>query len=270
LSKPSGRFLEARARPNARAFDWEAARDVTETLGASHGVSRVLAVLRNAGSLVLLLRFLVALPVLRIKVSRAPAGRLIASYVSTGLLGVRAPFALCQAVLQLPDDENSILTGRRKQALRTNLRRAREDGLTPQWIVQEGERRELLSAFAAAVPEFAHGAQVLSAALTQDLWLVVFSRDGMPLALLVASVDTHVALLRYLVTCGPATPSTARARYLAHTELVRRLVRERVACLLVASANPLRLTAGLRYFQARLGYRLHNLSLAHVGSLDEP
>jgi hypothetical protein len=92
-----------------------------------------------------LLRFLYALPRIDVRLSEDPAGLAIAEHLSLSRWGIPR-FRLAQGVLQLPPDFTSYLRGHQRQALRTNIHRAREHGIgchsetIPEWT-RPGEKQ---------------------------------------------------------------------------------------------------------------------------------
>ena len=75
-----------------------------------------------------LLGYLCRVPRAQVRLSERPAGRMIAEHLSLRRWGVPR-FRLAQGVLHLPADFPAYLRGRRRQALRTNVRRARQEGI---------------------------------------------------------------------------------------------------------------------------------------------
>ncbi|MGH2913999.1 MAG: hypothetical protein ACRDMX_03320, partial [Solirubrobacteraceae bacterium] len=75
-----------------------------------------------------LLWYLLRVPRTAVALSDGPAGQMIAQHLACRRWGLPR-FRLAQGVLQLPSDRAAYLRGRRRQAVRTNVRRARELGL---------------------------------------------------------------------------------------------------------------------------------------------
>jgi hypothetical protein len=98
--------------------------------------------LRHVARLPVLLKFVWGLPRLAVPLSNSPAGALIAEHLSLRRCGVPR-FRLAQGVLHLPADFPSYLRGHRRQAVRTNIHRARDRGMRcrhveiPHWTPQD-------------------------------------------------------------------------------------------------------------------------------------
>jgi hypothetical protein len=194
------------------------------------------------------------LPVVDLRVRQADADAW--SGASFGPAG-RDIFAgrLAQATLELPAVEERYLAGRAKQALRTNLRRARDLGVT-------SGRISSYEAWFEAASDIAEGpAQIRDMARPEPGQQVSYyvARDAhqTPLAFAGAARFGQFAVLFVLASRPDRRPRASCARYQLHTCLAFDLSRAGVKYLLVGSA--LRQTVGNQYFQHLLGYRARHL-----------
>lgn len=186
-----------------------------------------------------LVAYVCSLPRLRIELSERPAGRLIAAHLALRRCGIPR-FRLAQGILHLPDDFALYVGGRRRQALRTNARRAHERGVRchreriASWT--PGDRRLALSAPA-------------------ERWWAT-NRDGVTVGEAWLTVDGRCALLHTLGT------SESDVAWLLHSAIVRRLCDSGCRLLLTNSHDVVLMPAGHRYFQQRCGYSVARLRLA--------
>lgn len=204
-----------------------------------------------------LLRAFVAiwrLPVIELRVRRPDVDAWSDSHFGPARRGRRA-----QAVLELPAADQGYLSGRHKQALRTNLRHARDNEVTSDRVLSYEEWSEAASVIMAA----RHDGQTAGAELTkpepgqQVAYYVARDRDKSPLAFAGAALFGQFAVLFSLLSHPGRHPVSSWARYQLHTLLTLDLGCSGVRYLLVGSA--LREPAGNQYFQHLLGYRARNL-----------
>ena len=165
------------------------------------------------------------------------------------------------AVLAVPPHPEVYLAGRKRQALRTNLRRAGEHGIVVAEVTDGAAQIESVQ-------------RVLDA--RHDSWLrqhrgwleravgtgVVqtfagHGPDGTVLTVALVVADRPWALLHLCVSVQGEM--AAYSRYATHAFMVDALSRSGIRTLLVDSV--LDLTPGLRYFQARLGFELMNVTV---------
>jgi hypothetical protein len=164
-----------------------------------------------------------------------------------------------QAVLELPTVHDHYLTGRPKQALRTNLRHARDVGVTSARIPAYEAWFEAASIIMharhdgpAAIQEMARpepGQQVA--------YYVARDADEKPLVFARIALFGQFAVLFTMLSRFDRHPGASWARYQLHTFFARDLGSAGVKYLLVGSA--LKESAGNQYFQHLLGYRVRNL-----------
>jgi hypothetical protein len=171
-----------------------------------------------------------------------------------------------QAVLELPTVEKHYLAGRRKQALRTNLRHARDLGVSSDRIPTYEAWFEAASVILHArrdgpdVP----GEMYEPRPRQQVAHYVARDADETPLAFARVALFGQFAVLFTMLSHHDQHPSASWARYQLHTCLALDLGRTGVKHLLVGSA--LRETVGNQYFQHLLGYRVRNLRVEVIES----
>jgi hypothetical protein len=196
-------------------------------------------------------RVLRAVPVVEAPFSRTAAGDELRNWFHpTRVLPLdRAPVA----VLPLPATYAEYLRGRPKQALRTNLTRATEAGLT--------------CAAAESPEEVWRSAQAIAARRGQRVEDIVLRRPapglvrrfsfaydaaGDPVGLSETIIDGEWAGLAALVSSS-GHPDAKLGRYLLHAHTINGLVAEGVSTLVVGGSMLLT-SPGTRYFQRRTGF----------------
>jgi hypothetical protein len=202
-------------------------------------LSRALRIPREVPTLI---RFLHALPRTTVRLTDSPAGVAIAEHLSLTRWGIPR-FRLAQGVLYLPSDFATYLRGRRRQAVRTNVRRARDLGI---------------DCHSTTVSEWTRPDEKLDRTAPVEHWRAT-SRSGATVGEAWLTVDDECALLHSL-TC-----SERYARWLLHTAIVERLCAAGCRLLLTNSFDVPLMTPGQQYFQRLLGYsiarvRLHSSS----------
>jgi hypothetical protein len=195
------------------------------------------------------------LPVIDLRVRRADAD----AWWFGDSFGPRPHRRLARAVLDLPADSDRYLTGRARQALRTNLRHARSIGVTSARVSYETWFD------AAAAIQRARGEEPDPRKDRHQgpaAYYVARDADGTPLAFAGVALFGQFAVL-FALTSGPGRrPEASWARYQLHTCLAVDLGGAGIRHLLVGSA--LREPAGLQYFQHLLGYQPRNLRVERV------
>lgn len=192
------------------------------------------------------------------------AGRALRAYFNQRFLGVFPQNRLCRGVLLLPAKHSDYLRGRRRQALRTNLRRAATAGIRCEAI------RQSSCALDAVVEVLAGRRALLTDADLANLrgaWPELFARPdttllvardeaGRPLAVTAAVIDDAVCLIQVAVA------SSHEARWALHDDLVRILIARGVRYLLAEGDGPfgaLGFRADVHHYQHLLGYELRHL-----------
>ncbi len=232
------------------AAHWASA--VHRAPGAAAKARTGLATAEARAGLLATLRVLRSLPVVDLPLSREPAGTELRRW-----FGGDARVAVWDrgpvAVLQLPATTAEYLSGRPRQALRTNLTRARKAGLTCTPVTDDDERWATVD----VVARLRHqdpGAMVLERRPEDVRTRVLVARtaEGEAVGLAEFVVDTEVGGLATLVT-APGNPAGAALRSLLHLAVVEHLLAEDVR-LLVVSGSMLLTPAGTRYHQRRTGF----------------
>jgi len=163
---------------------------------------------------------------------------------------------LAWAVLDLPTAKDHYLTGRHRQALRTNLRHARVRGVTSSRVSYE-TWFEAVSTVMRARDLTPGPEQDRPGPGQQAAFYVARAAGGEPLAFAEVALFGEFAALAHLVSRPDRQPDSSWARYQLHTCLVLDLACCGTEHLLSGSAvtEP----AGNQYFQHLLGYRARNL-----------
>ncbi len=198
--------------------------------------------------------------------SESPSGQALRTYLDRRILGFPQN-RLFRGVLLLPRHHSVYLRGRRRQALRTNLRRAARAGIRCEEMTDRSlaliaarevldQRRALLSIghLAGLPPEWP------SDLFAQPHVRVMVARDadGHALAFLAASIDDQACLISSAVACSH------EARWALHDHLVQVLIAYGVRYLLAEGGGPfgaLGLDGEVRHYQHLLGYELRHLVL---------
>lgn len=175
-----------------------------------------------------------------------------------------------QAVIQTSVKEHEYLTGRHRQAVRTNIRRARELGITAKRL---GGYDEFAVASAPVYRSRSGGDAVLAAmrkpsSSDKFAWYSASTvAHEVPITVAAVALFGDFAVLAVMV----GNQDFARigyARYLVHTFILGDLAAHGIRHLIVGSV--LRESNGNQYFQRLLGYRICNVQpilLPAVGGL---
>jgi hypothetical protein len=171
-------------------------------------------------------------PVLAVHLSDGFGGQTIAAYLGERRAGLRWRL-WSRSVIEIPAAGTPAFRGRAMQALRTNVSRARREGLTCQTVpLEDGHAGE-------------HLFHLLDA-------------EGSVQGASCVTRDQDWAVVNYMLS------STHIGTYLLHAHVVSAMQQLGVRHLLITSGNVLRLNPGLLYLQARLGYSVVNLHLART------
>jgi len=184
---------------------------------------------------------LLAAPRLSVELTSSPSGELIRQYMLARRRGIRSHLR-ARSVLRVPPPETPMLSGRRFHAARSNVARARREGIACRELPEPerpGALREL---------------GVLETMLRRktDRWWVAEAADT-TVGVALVTVDRSWAMLNVLD--APEYP----ARYLLHTHIVGSLRAAGVRYLTTRGPSALVMPEGLLYLQARLGYEVVNL-----------
>lgn len=202
------------------------------------------------------------LPWIRLTLSPTPAGGSIRRNLggrtcglSTGRLG--------RALLTLPESEEAYLAGRHRQAVRTNVRKARATGITCHSVGPPGERLQVArSVYADRGDDDQVSLDWLEARLGAGEFFVARVPAGEAVAFASVLVDGHAAYLEFFIS-SQNHEAAAQARYLLHVHLVVELGRAGVEHLV--SDSLLAAPAGVRYFQHLVGFQPANVRVRRRG-----
>jgi hypothetical protein len=200
---------------------------------------------------VLLLR---GLPRVRVTLSDSPAGLRLRQYFDHRTWGIHHS-RIAQGVLPLPDEPGEYLRGRSRQALRTNIRKAREAGITCRQLHHLDERRGAALQLRARVPGMWQWSNE-QFSLPEDIWWAGRTSRGQTVAFAQVTVDREWALLRSFAS------SDRPSRYLLHAVLVDVLVASGVRYLAVDGPMAPLLEPSLQYWQRLLGFDVVHLSVS--------
>ena len=199
----------------------------------------------------------------RVVVSTSPAGQALRVYFDERALGLFPCNRLCRAVLVLPENHSEYLRGRRRQALRTNLRKAEALGIGCETIsnpsdaldeITEIETYRRVRPAWAQLPLPPYWRTVLDG--PEITLLIARDRLGHPLAAMAAVIDDAICVVRVAVA------SSHEARWALHDYLVRVLIGRGVSYLLVDGGGPfgaLGFDANVQHYQRLLGYELRHV-----------
>jgi hypothetical protein len=194
--------------------------------------------------------------------SRSEAGRALRAYLDDRFLGVFPRNQLCRGVLLLPKNHVEYLRGHRRQALRTNLRRAAGAGI---WCESVPDPSRALAALEEVLAGRKNNpddlAQLIAAwqpLLSRPEMTVLVARgpDGHPLAIAAAVIDSRACLIQFAVA------SDHGARWALHDHLAQVLIDHGVRYLFAEGGGPfgaLGFSTELHHYQHLLGYELRHL-----------
>jgi len=250
-------------RRELRYGTWEfrAASDLARRLPYSRPIAALMgSVVRDPA----LIRALVAvwrLPVVDLRVRQADFDAWFEFHFGPARRG-----RLAQAVLELPTAEERYLAGRPRQALRTNLRHARDLGVTSNRVPTHEAWFEAASVILRARQDGKAVGREMDKPEPGRHVAYYVARDAhqTPLAFAGVALFGQFAVLFIMLNHLERHPSASWARYQLHTFLALDLGRAGVRYLLVGSA--LRETVGNQHFQHLLGYRARNLRVEVIGS----
>ena len=166
-----------------------------------------------------------------------------------------------RAVLRLPEDPEAYLRGRSRQAVRTNITKARRLGITCRAIEDPAAKRAALEDHLASRNE--PGYTIADFERDYELRVErpdvhVAERDGRVEAMAFSYSAGEAAYLIYLRTGTPSLTSSP-ARYALSAHVNQALIRRGVRAVLSGSA--LGVDEGTAYLQQRLGYIAGNVVL---------
>ena len=221
------------------------------------------AAVRRPKCLTALILLLLRTPRLHVALSGSPAGLALKEYFNQRSLRILPRTRLCRGILLLPRDHREYLRGRRRQALRTNLRRAASAGIQcdvvtdPRRAVDDAHR-VLWRRSGTRTTELQSWLNDVHAAVARSEVAIAVARDehGRPLAMAEVIVDDTVCLIKH------AMATTHDARWALHDFIVRILIAQGVRYLLADGGGllgALGFTSNVRHFQHLLGYELRHV-----------
>jgi len=263
-NRSAGRTWVQRRELRYDSPEFRAASELAQRLPYSSRVSALARIMVRDPALIRAIVAIWRLPVIDLRVRRADADAWLGA---VGLVDViERDKRWAQAVLDLPTVEEHYLTGRPKQALRTNLRHARDLGVTSDRIPTHEAWSEAASVILHARCDGPTAArELLKPAPGQHVaYYVARDANEAPLAFARVALFGQFAVLVTMLSHLDRYPSASWARYQLHTFLALDLGCSGVKHLLVASA--LGTSVGNQYFQHLLGYQARNLRVAVIES----
>jgi hypothetical protein len=266
----SAKDSDPRARYGGSLVSAASALPLEGDLTRPRPVARLLAAaVRRPRRLAALIALLVRTPRECVALSRSYAGQALDRYFNQRWLGVLPQNRLCRAVLRLPEDHAEYRRGRRRQALRTNVRRALAAGIHCEVVSDPRDAVDAVCHVARRRWDSLTEAELhavindVRAAVARPELTIAVARDehGRPLAVAAVVIDDAVALINGAVaTCHDA-------RWALHDHLVRILIDRRVRYLLAEGGGllgALGLTTNLQHYQRLLGYELRHVRPARA------
>jgi hypothetical protein len=199
-----------------------------------------------------------------VPLSGSSAGQALEEYLNQRSLGLVPVNRFCRGVLLLPRDHADYLRGRRRQALRTNLRRAAAAGIQCEVVIDPGRAVDEISHVLRRQWRWMTEAELeavmddVRAAIKRPELTIAVARNeyGQPLAFAAAVIDDMACLLR------GAVATSHEARWALHDHLVRLLITRRVRYLLADGGGPfgvLGFATNVQHYQHLLGYELRHV-----------
>ena len=199
-------------------------------------------------------RLVAKLERLTVSPTDSPSGRGLRAHLEERRYGIPS-IGSRRARWSAANSSQVYLRGRHKQAVRTNLHRAREQRLQPsspaqlpgaRGVDQPDRPGDLTDSWE----------RKLLIGRPESAWWAVFDAEGPADRTRVVSPDSgRGADLERLVCRGHS------GRWLLHTEIVSEMAKRGVTCLLVAAGMAPVMPPGQQYFQRLLGYKVAHLKL---------
>jgi hypothetical protein len=207
-----------------------------------------------------LILLLVRTQVEYLSVSDSMAGRALRTHFGARALRLLPQNRFCQGVLILPGAHSEYLRGRRRQAVRTNVRQAAAAGIQCELVTDQQRALDAAQAVldARRIPISEADARWWRSRVSAPELTYLVARDssGRPLAFAAAAIDRSACLIRFGVA------SDHHARWALHDYIVQVLIERGVRYLLVDYGGPfgaLGLARGTQHFQHLLGYELRHV-----------
>ncbi|MHB2000795.1 MAG: hypothetical protein ACYCSI_11535 [Solirubrobacteraceae bacterium] len=221
---------------------------------SSAGLAGLLAALAR---LPWLIAYLLTVPSREVRLSRSEQGHLIRAQLALRRLGIPR-YRLAQGVLELPASFQAYLRGHHRQAVRTNIRRAREQGVECRYTAMTAASRARLPADALTLAAFSETCEVAERYEIEfpgnpgECWWAC-DANGKIVGRAWLTVDSDCALLHTLLCTRKGV------RWLLHSAIVERLCAGGCPLLLTNSFDAPLLEPGQQYFQQLLGYTIARL-----------
>lgn len=251
--------LDGRTRYGGRWFSAATALPLGGGLTHPWRLASLLAVAAlRPRRLAALIRILVRTRTESVFLTGSSAGQALRTYFNQRWLGVFPKNRFCRGVLVIPQHHSEYLRGRRRQALRTNLRGAAIAGIRCEEISDRTSALEEVSDRRRANIDCRVAMRAQEALLTGPETTIMVARDerGTPLAFMETVIDDMVCLIRMAVA------SSHHARWALHDHLVRTLVDRGVRYLLAdggGTFGALGYATGVHHYQHLLGYELRHI-----------
>jgi hypothetical protein len=197
------------------------------------------------------------LPRVRFDLTTTPAGQVIRRNLGGRTCGLPTG-RLGRAVLALPSAEGPYLQGRRRQALRTNARHARNAGVSCDAVRSlEASVRAARAVYGARCADGPDALAWLKATLSVAQGFVASAADGRPIAFAGIVVDGETAYLDLFISSDHA--DAGWARYLLQVYVAVELGQAGVRHLV--SDSMLMASTGVSHFQHLVGFGPANVTI---------
>jgi hypothetical protein len=255
--------LDPRLRYGGAWFSAASALPLNGRLTRPRLLARLGAAVVRPRGLVALIALLAQTPRAYVELSGSATGQALERYLNQRRLGVLKN-RLCRGVLLLPDDYADHLRGRRRHALRNNLRRAANTGIRCEVVSDARRTSDAVSRVVRHRWDYLNEAELETwtnrfherVARPEMTVMVACDRDGAELAVLAAVIDDSVCAIGFAVaTCH-------EARWALHDHLVRLLIARGVPYLLAADEGlfgALGYSTSVQHHQHLLGYELRHV-----------
>lgn len=198
---------------------------------------------------------------LDIRLSDSVPGRALRAYFNQRSVGLFPHNRLCRGVLVLPRHHSDYLRGRRRQVVRTNLRKAAAMGIscgpTHDRSLALDHVRRVLTDRDGSMTEADAIAWRPHIAQPEVTFVVARNARGRPLALAGVVIDDEICLIRFAVACSH------EARWALHDYLVRILIARGISYLVAEGGGPfgaLGFASKVQHYQHLLGYELRHVT----------
>ncbi len=199
------------------------------------------------------------LPSVCVSLSDSPAGERIREYFGFRKWCLIPDNRIAQGFLPVPSTIAEHLRGRHRQALRTNLNRARDARISVTALPAAAERRWALERWAKNCATRAEDeVERLQRYLEEQSdepgrrWLAALDSSGDCVGVCLLTVDVECALLEHLVAASPA-------RWALNAAVVEMLCDEGIGFLFAESTNGIRAEKNIQYLHRLLGYRVAHI-----------